>query len=915
MGADANLGGEVAGLIISSATLATTASFDTARSVSLSGFATLDVAADTVLGLTGQVWGTGILIKTGAGTLTLSGTNTYFGGTAIEQGTVQVGADAALGYSAGGLSLTSATLATTATFDAARSVSLSGTGTFDVAAGTTLGLTSAVSGSGGLTKTGAGTLTLSGINTYLGGTAIEQGTLQVGADAALGDIAGGLTFNGGTLATTATFDTARTVNLSGTGTFDVFSNTVLGLTGEVSGPGGLAKVGAGTLILSGATSYAGGTAVSGGRLVGDAGSIRGDIRNAATVEFAQESDGSFAGNIGGLGGTNGSMVKSGAGVLTLTGTSTLPWTVAAGGLVSTTTLFTGDLTIAEGASMTFDQGFEGSYAGTLAGAGGLLFTGGGLVTLTGNASGFTGTSLVENFTLRLDGTLGGTVVLGDGGRLAGNGTVGSTTVQPGGTLAPGNSIGTINVAGNLVLQPGSTYEVETEPGGTAADLIHVTGTATLAGQVLHVGLDGTYAPQATYTILTADGGVAGTFDGVASTFAFLDPTLGYTATSVLLTLARNEASFPSVGQTPNQRAAAAGVESLGSGSTVYDAVVGLDAAGAAQAFDALSGEIHASLKTGLLEDSRFVREAALARLQALPAAGGANAPKADGNAADAPFAAWTQGFGSRGSTDGDGNAAGLDRDTAGLFIGGDARLGDTGRLGLLAGYQNSSYDAGGRAASADADSYHLGVYGGAGFLGLNLRGGAAYAWSGIDTARNVAFTGFSERLTGSTDARTAQLFGEAGYEIRTGWAAFEPFAGLAYVNVSTDGYTERGGAAALAVGGDTTEVTYSTLGVRASAELPAAFGSAKVSGVVGWRHAFDAPDPAAINALAGGAAFAVSGVPIAEDVAVIGAGLEFDLGAMPELGVTGAKLGLSYDGQFGSGVSENAAKARFTLTF
>ena len=689
--------------------------------------------------------------------------------------------------------------------------------------------------------------------------------------------------------------------------------------------------GPGTLSLTGSNTYTGGTQVSAGRLVGNTGSIQGTIANAGTVEFAQGSDGTFAGAIGGLSGTNGQMVKSGAGTLTLTGASSLDWSILAGSVVSTTALFTGNAMVDAGTSLVFDQAFDGSYGGAVTGTGDLLYTGGGAVTLTGDTSGYQGETTVSNFTLTLGGnTVGGTLLLGSGGRLAGTGTVGTTTVQSGGTIAPGNSIGTVNVAGDLTFMAGSTYEVETQPGGTAADLIAVTGTATLAGDVLHIGFDGNYAPTSTYTILTADGGVAGTFDGVTSTLAFLDPTLLYGANAVSLELVRNDVGFSFVADTANQKAAASGVESLGMGNAVYDAVVPLETAQAWEAFDALSGEIHASLKTGLVEDSRIVREAAMSRIQqAFSSLGGRGAETVaySGNGALAApaapaaplpgsaFAAWGQGFGSWGSTDGNGNAAKLDRDTAGFLVGGDAGIGALGRAGFLAGYQSSSYDADARSSSADAESYLIGVYGGTAFRGFNLRAGASYAWSSIDTARTASFPGFSQSLTASTDAGTAQVFGEAGYEVTTGALALEPFAGLAYVSVNTDGYTESGGSAALSVASDTTEVTYTTLGIRAGADLPLGFVRARATGLLGWRHAFGSLDPTATNAFAGGTAFTEVGVPIAEDVAVLRAGLEVDLGPLPSMGIASATLGIAYDGQFGSGASDNAATGRLTIRF
>ncbi len=109
----------------------------------------------------------------------------------------------------------------------------------------------ALAGSAGLAKTDAGTLVLTGTNSYTGGTAINGGTLRISADANLGDGQARLSLNGGTLNTAADLSSARAVDLAGAGTFLTDGGTTLTLTGTLSGAGGLTKSGAGTVALAG----------------------------------------------------------------------------------------------------------------------------------------------------------------------------------------------------------------------------------------------------------------------------------------------------------------------------------------------------------------------------------------------------------------------------------------------------------------------------------------------------------------------------------------------------------------------------------------------------------------------------------------------------------------------------------------
>jgi len=381
-------------------------------------------------------------------------------------------------------------------------------------------------------------------------------------------------------------------------------------------------------------------------------------------------------------------------------------------------------------------------------------------------------------------------------------------------------------------------------------------------------------------------------------------------------MTRNGAGFQSVGFTRNQVSTGIGTESLGFGNPVYSATLNLSAPQARAAFDQLSGEVHASAKAALIEDGRFIRNAVNDRIRAAfdgVGASGAAATYVDGKPAPAPanthrVAVWGQGFGSWGHTDSDANAARLTRKTGGFFIGADTPVFDAGRFGAVAGYSRTSFDVKDRHSSGASDNYHVGLYGGMSWSSLALRTGAAYTWHDISTSRTVMASGFGDSLKGDYNAGTAQIFGEFAYGFKLGGTRLEPFANLAYVSLHSEGFTERGGAAALTSASANTNTAFTTLGLRASTTIGLGGASLTANGMLGWRHAFGDVTPLSAMSFAGGAAFGVGGVPITRDAAVIEAGLDYAL-------TPNATLGLAYGGQFGSGISDQSAKANFNVKF
>ena len=592
--------------------------------------------------------------------------------------------------------------------------------------------------------------------------------------------------------------------------------------------------------------------------------------------------------------------------------------------------------------LVFDRSNTYSFDGAISGPGQLVQQGPGTTVLTGNST-YTGPTWVNQGALIVNGSIVSPVTVKNGGILGGSGSVGAATVSNGGVLAPGNSIGTMTVNGDLALNSGSIYAVEANDQGKS-DKVVVNGAVNLTGATLNIlAAHGAYKPKTDYVIIDNDGNdaVKGTFANVMNNLAFLAPSVVYdggTGNDVVLTLINTTFDFCSVTKTRNQCDVANAVSQFPIDNPLYLAVISQTEQGARQAFDALSGEIHATVAGTLANDSHYVREAMLGRmmqatysdggseLASLAAAGpqvasldggammlGGSSPLYDGKslieAEPVPLAFWTRAFGAWGDFDTDGNAASADRDFGGFVSGMDANIGGSWRVGLATGASFSNVEAEARFSSADIETYHLGGYVGGMAGAFALRGGGAWAWNDIDTSRAVLFPGFYERQTASYDADTGQLFGEVAYPTQMGDIALEPFAGLAYVSIDSDSFRERGGALASLRGNADQDVGYSTVGLRAATTMH--WGEMLVTPHISaaWQHAFDDVTPGAALAFAStGIGFSIAGMPLAEDFVLLDTGLDF---AISDRMTAGA----SYAGQFGDGVTDNAVKGQLTWLF
>lgn len=553
----------------------------------------------------------------------------------------------------------------------------------------------------------------------------------------------------------------------------------------------------------------------------------------------------------------------------------------------------------------------------ISGDGALTKAGSGTLVLNGDNS-YWDATWVESGTLVVNGSLDSPVLVWPDAVLSGSGTlVGG--VMTDGILAPGNSIGTLTVENDVFFLPDAVYQVEVDPATGESDLIRVTGAAVIfGGAVRHVGKGGTYRDAQTFTILTADDGVYGEFDGVASDYAFLDAELGYDDNSVYLTLARNNTGMDDIGD-GNRDDVGGGLQSLPGDSKVAQSVTLLSVEQALEAYEALSGELYADVAGTMIEESRLLRELPLGRLRQAFAAPRAPLQQALAGASDAAslparegvaggLVSWAQAFGAWGRRDSDGNAAAVDHAMGGLLVGTDAPVAEHWRLGLFTGYDRRAFEVEDRSSTSDADSVHLGLYGGARYGAIGLALGAAYSRHFVDSSRAVVFPGFAESLEGDYGASTAQVFAEASYEFALGAVALAPYAGLAYVRSDSEAFTETGGEAALAVEENDHAVGYSTLGLRAAGGFELAGLPVTASGALGWRHAYGELAPDGTASFEGGDPFTIEGLPVARDVALLEAGLAAPLGAR-------SSLGLSYAGQLGDGYQDHGLQLTFSLRF
>ncbi|WP_044564615.1 autotransporter domain-containing protein [Azospirillum sp. B4] len=918
----------------------------------------------TVVGTTGPVGGTiGTLMNSGtilgaAGAGIDNGAATAVIGTLVNSGVIQGGQTGIINVGTIGALTNSGTItgAVAAIRDSGTLGPVINTGviagniihtaasdlTITGGAGTVVGTLTGANGARGTLSSAAdvtlaGNLVLNDSVSIAGHTLVENGgTLALTAPTT---VTGNYAQTGGTLAALVTGGTVGGLQVSGSASI---SGATVVLTSQYAY--GLTSGTSYTIVAAGdaTSSYASVTALAPGYTSTTVTStvVGGLTDLIVSVGNSQLTAGSTATIAGG----NGTLDQMTGGSLSVTGGTPTVGSVSGG----TISLTGGSATLGTISGGTLVQTTGSTIAGATAVQviGGSLYLGG---TVTAPLA-------INGGVVAVNGQASGTVTVGAGGTLRGSGVVnGQATVS--GVLAPGNSPGTLTFTNGLTQGAKSVLSIDIDGTGTGSGAgnysrVLVTGGSYVigSGAVLQPKLRGitgnasnTYTPGlgTDFTVVQAAGGVQGTFAGVTQPASGLATgsqfTALYSSNAVDLFVTPTYTSL--AGASANQQTmgrVVAGLTAPASSdlTTVLRALYSLPTMGASlDALAQMGGSAHANIvsysltrglaatqvlgqrlaavRDGVTGGMQGTMQAQLVGRTLYTSVASGDTPvegergMAAGSAEEDGWHFWAQGLGAFTRVDSDGNAAGGHSNTGGGLFGGDRAVAPGVTLGL-AGVLLQSTSGG----ANETSSYGLSAYGNVDLGdGLFVTGNAGYTYDQYDTARTLGFGGLSRTAFGHTTGDELSAGVTAGYRVRVSNLTLEPQAGIQWLRVGRDGFTETGaGALDLVLQDLDATALQSSVGGRAAASWKTDGGTVITPSVrAAWLHDFRDRALTSQAALAG-TTFAVTGPDTGANALGIGGGLTLQEG-------DNLNLYANYDGTLRRHETDHVFTAGFRLSW
>ncbi len=645
----------------------------------------------------------------------------------------------------------------------------------------------------------------------------------------------------------------------------------------LTGAGGLLKTGIGELVLSGTSSYTGGTEVQQGAITStSARAIPGDIKIDAGGIWNWRVDGSqsFAGVISG-----------------------------------------------DDATSQFDI-FDTSMTGTHQ------------LELSGNSSAFPGSAVLNTGTLMINGSaaLGGSLQVADKAKIIGTGTFGDVTMQGTSTFTAGDGASTAsktNVNSLTTTSRTASFEVVVDYSNTASSSIVSLGDITINGGRVKPTKIGSYQTTLIPIMESTSGTVVYNVPltvpaggGLVSQNILVSGNTIYLSVRVTLL---EDVSCGDLGLMAVQCSTFEGIKTLPDSSPVFEAVQFNEEDDLEDGLSSLSGDAYASMSGAMVANSHYLRDATGRHVRGALGgiAGGETISAVSNYAAETPvltpfgafveensgIGVWATGYGSWSRIKGEGGTATITDSAGGFYLGADFAAFDTMRFGAVVGYGQSSYEVDARNVTGRSDDFTLGVYGGGQWGGFGSDFGMAYTWHDVTADREIDFSTLSERERGTYDAGTFQVYGDLGYTFAiTDSFQIEPYVDASYIHQQSGSFTEAGGVAALFHPESEMDTWFTTVGVRSAWEFRLGEYQSRLTAAAGWRAGFGDLNPAEQVAFDGGDVFGITGAPLAKNQGIVSVGFETQF-------TDKVSVGLNYTGQFGGGNESQNVSARLNIRF
>lgn len=609
--------------------------------------------------------------------------------------------------------------------------------------------------------------------------------------------------------------------------------------------------------------------------------------------------------------------------------------IARGADVTAGTQSLGTNGIAVDGTLTVEENGTESLDNSLSGSGTFNKTGTGLLTLAQSAddSHFDGTTNVRQGGLAVNGTLGGATNVAAGAMISGSGTVHNLSLDPNASLGV-TLDGGKGAATSLTLAGTRNHLNGAQVAATVNNLSSMAVQQHYRTTILKLA----DAAQATGT-LGEKARMSSSDEGSVSPLntAFLSGTVSEAqdGRSWIMDYVR-VANFSAYAQDRNERQVAGSLDRAGTSAGFMDVLAGsaMQTGGQVRgAYNALSGEINASAKTAMVNDSFYVQETVVDRLDCAGDALRAHAH--DGREQTSGYcdvdptrhvSVWGTVYGQKGGQSGGAaGAAHMGQSSVGWIMGADTGLKGGWRLGGLLAYGRDWFSVqSGRGSSAHANSATIGAYvGNAWRVGgltdnaaITFKGGLSYSWNMLHTNRRVTYGDYAGRLSSNNRTGTGQAFAETGYRMVFASESrlpleVEPFARMTYLNYDQTGFHEHGAETALAVKGRNSSIGFSTVGVKLATSVNIGRVIFSPHLEAGYRRAFGRTNASVregFSTLGDGYGMSVQGTPLSVSTAQINTGFAAHLTDRIDVNV-------DYVGQYGGHQTSSGGSGNFRYKF